>query len=118
MIRSDCNIWHCCPCCGYPTFTERGGFEICWICNYEDDGLDDSNPDDISGPNGDYTLSEMKFNFNLYGTKYRPNDIRQKNKLSGNISERMNVIIGQYRWSTEPILLSPKEIALINETVA
>lgn len=30
-----------CPCCGYATLGERGGYEICPVCFWEDDGQDD-----------------------------------------------------------------------------
>lgn len=30
-----------CPGCGYPTLGERAGYEICSVCNWEDDGQDD-----------------------------------------------------------------------------
>lgn len=29
-----------CPCCGYKTLDERGGFNICEVCFWEDDGQD------------------------------------------------------------------------------
>lgn len=53
-----------CPCCGYPTLQERGGYEICVLCNWEDDGQDDPCADEIwGGPNGRYSLSEARENF-------------------------------------------------------
>ena len=30
-----------CPCCRYKTLAERGGFDICPVCFWEDDGKDD-----------------------------------------------------------------------------
>jgi hypothetical protein len=30
-----------CPCCGHVTLSERGGYEICAECGWEDDGQDD-----------------------------------------------------------------------------
>lgn len=38
-----------CPCCGYKTLSSRGEYEICRLCNWEDDGTDRSNK--YSGPN-------------------------------------------------------------------
>lgn len=29
---------HRCPCCGFLTLDERGTFEICPVCFWEDDG--------------------------------------------------------------------------------
>jgi Cysteine-rich CPCC len=41
-----------CPCCGYLTLTHRGGFEICPVCFWEDDGQDDVDAHvDHGGPN-------------------------------------------------------------------
>ena len=73
-----------CPCCGYPTINGRGVYEICSLCNWEDDGQDDSErspypgyfrADDVAGgPNADYSLSEARRNFAEYVTMYRPTD--------------------------------------------
>jgi len=64
-----------CPCCHFPTLTERQAFEICLLCNWEDDGQDDHNADKIlGGPNQDYSLSEARQNFIKYLTSYRPTD--------------------------------------------
>jgi len=32
-------IHNCCPCCGYLTLRERGGFEICPVCFWQDDDV-------------------------------------------------------------------------------
>ena len=32
-----------CPCCGFHTLVEEAAFEICSICNWEDDGQGDRN---------------------------------------------------------------------------
>ena len=64
-----------CPCCKFPTLTERAQFEICYLCNWEDDGQDDENANLIlGGPNHDYSLTEARANFRLYLTKFRPSD--------------------------------------------
>jgi hypothetical protein len=50
-----------CPCCGYPTLMDRGGFEVCWVCYWEDDGQDDPYADQVwGGPNGSLSLSEAR----------------------------------------------------------
>ncbi|MEZ5013972.1 MAG: CPCC family cysteine-rich protein [Chitinophagales bacterium] len=40
-----------CPVCGYLTLQERDSFDICTICLWEDDGYDDFNAHEESGPN-------------------------------------------------------------------
>ena len=53
-----------CPCCGYPTLGERGGYEICELCWGEDDGQDDADADIVlGGPNHGYSLTEARENF-------------------------------------------------------
>ena len=53
-----------CPCCDYPTLDERGGYDICPLCNWEDDGQDDPHADEVwGGPNGRYSLTEARENF-------------------------------------------------------
>lgn len=51
-----------CPCCGYRTIKERGCYEICAVCYWEDDGSDDvnrySSPNDMSIQ--DYRVKKMR----------------------------------------------------------
>ena len=50
-----------CPCCGLPTIHERNTYEICKVCDWEDDGQDDEDADKVSGgPNGDISLSQSR----------------------------------------------------------
>lgn len=66
---------YACPCCGFLTLTERGGYEICGICDWEDDGQDDPRADEVwGGPNGDYSLAEARSNFKACLTMYRRTD--------------------------------------------
>ena len=57
-----------CPCCGYRTLDERGGFDICPVCFWEDDGQDDA---DVStyrsfGPNH-VSLAQARENYKRIG---------------------------------------------------
>jgi hypothetical protein len=66
-------VLYVCPCCGYPTLHERGSYEICSLCNWEDDGQDDPYAVEIwGGPNRAYSLTEARENFKknlvMYGT--------------------------------------------------
>ncbi|GGK46377.1 membrane protein [Planomonospora parontospora subsp. parontospora] len=55
---------YACPCCGYVTLDERGGFEICPVCFWEDDGQDDPDADVVlGGPNGRLSLTQARRNF-------------------------------------------------------
>jgi len=50
-----------CPCCRKVTLTERGGYEICSECGWEDDGQDDPYADLITGgPNGRLSLTQAR----------------------------------------------------------
>lgn len=51
-----------CPCCDYLTKIVRGGYNICPVCFWEDDGQDIDELDYISGPNH-ITLREARANF-------------------------------------------------------
>lgn len=53
-----------CPCCGYLTIEERGNFEICKVCFWEDDGSDAAAR--FSGPNR-MTLQEARESFAALG---------------------------------------------------
>lgn len=59
---------YACPCCGYLTLDERGGWEICSVCFWEDDGQDDQDADVVrGGPNGPLSLSQARQNFDVLG---------------------------------------------------
>ncbi|KZN62199.1 CPCC family cysteine-rich protein [Pseudoalteromonas luteoviolacea] len=75
-----------CPCCGYPTLAERGQYDICELCNWEDDGQDDEDSHTVfGGPNGGYSLDMARTNFVKYGSMYSPeNDTR----ITGDSVER------------------------------
>lgn len=84
-----------CPCCGYPTISERGAYEICSLCAWEDDGQDDNPhrpealhdlplPDAVAhGPNHDYSLTEARENFARNFTAYRPTDTDFESERAG-----------------------------------
>jgi hypothetical protein len=38
-----------CPCCGFRTLNERGGYDICPVCFWEDDGQDDADANTVCG---------------------------------------------------------------------
>ncbi|MEM8978214.1 MAG: CPCC family cysteine-rich protein [Pseudomonadota bacterium] len=80
-----------CPCCGFPTLSERGGYEICAICWWEDDGQDDESADEVwGGPNGKYSLSKARKNFEDHGHKY---DIGQGIEIVENVRPgRLNLL--------------------------
>jgi len=73
-----------CPCCGYPTIEEkRASWEICSLCNWEDDGQDDPDADKVAGgPNYSYSLSEARENFEKYLIKFNPD--RPATSMGGN----------------------------------
>ena len=53
-----------CPCCGCRTLSERGRFEICEVCFWEDDGQDDYDADVVrGGPNGSLSLTQARANY-------------------------------------------------------
>lgn len=57
-----------CPCCRYLTLEELGGYDICPVCFWEDDGTDD--PRRVSGCNG-LTLEAARANFRSFGANRR-----------------------------------------------
>ena len=57
-----------CPCCGFKTLGERGGFDICPVCYWEDDGQDDHDADVVrGGPNYSLSLTKARENFREVG---------------------------------------------------
>jgi hypothetical protein len=57
-----------CPCCSFKTFHGRGGYEICSVCSWEDDGQDELDADRVlGGPNGTLSLRQAQANFQRIG---------------------------------------------------
>ena len=50
-VKSEDILKNSCPVCGYLTLDERDSFDICAICFWEDDGIDDFEVNNDSGPN-------------------------------------------------------------------
>ncbi|MFA6294932.1 MAG: CPCC family cysteine-rich protein [Candidatus Paceibacterota bacterium] len=40
-----------CPCCRKNTITEKGSYEICDMCRWEDDPIQSADPDYVGGAN-------------------------------------------------------------------
>jgi hypothetical protein len=56
-----------CPCCFCKTLDERGGFSICPVCFWEDDGQDDYDAEVVrGGPNGRLSLTEARANYRRF----------------------------------------------------
>lgn len=52
------------PCCQNLTLGERGAYEVCNVCGWEDDGQDDTDADVVrGGPNGSLSLTEARARF-------------------------------------------------------
>jgi hypothetical protein len=56
-----------CPCCQNMTLSEVGGYEICPVCDWEDDPIQRSDQEYAGGANVP-SLREARVNFKLYGT--------------------------------------------------
>ena len=68
VIKPPSDKKYKCPCCGHLTLDERGGFDLCPVCHWEDDGQDDHDADRVrGGPNGDLSLTEARRNFEIWG---------------------------------------------------
>ncbi len=81
-----------CPCCGYATLDERGGWDICRICWWEDDGQDNDNATVVAGgPNSNVSLARARLNFITSGI-FQPKreDLRQSQESTDGI-ERLRV---------------------------
>lgn len=57
-----------CPCCGFLTLSEstHETFEICPVCNWEDDDVQFNNPNFFGGANLE-SLNEARKNYKQFG---------------------------------------------------
>ena len=94
---------------------ERRGFEICDMCVYEDDGLDDEKPDQVSGPNRDYTLTEMRENFVKHFSTYRPEDREPFDRAANQPwKAELTSALNRYRHKEVPVKRDQEETEAIN----
>ena len=104
------NTRYACPCCGYPTLFQRGSYEVCELCDWEDDGQDDPHANEVwGGPNGAYSLADARLNFKHYYIMYDPHEI--SNHIGGSvnsaiedqakrtIAEAFDVLVGETNQS-------------------
>ncbi|MEQ1734270.1 MAG: CPCC family cysteine-rich protein [Bacteroidia bacterium] len=50
-----------CPSCGFATLTHRGHYELCDVCDWEDDNQDDATAHEVwGGPNSNLSLTESR----------------------------------------------------------
>lgn len=65
-----------CPCCYLPSLTERNQNQTCGICNWQDDGRDSDDQDDIDphGCNRNYSLADSRANFQKNQSMYSKDD--------------------------------------------
>ncbi len=76
-----------CPCCGYPTLATRGSFDVCAVCDWEDDGQDSHDADRVrGGPNGDLSLAQAIRNF----ADYRASSRSAKDRVRAPTNEEMS----------------------------
>jgi hypothetical protein len=62
-----------CPCCGYATLVARNVYNVCRLCNWEDDGQDDVDADAVRrGPNAGHSLAQARANFKRFRVMYAP----------------------------------------------
>jgi hypothetical protein len=69
VVRTpEIGVCFACPCCRFLTLDERGGYEICPVCFWEDDGQDDQDASWVrGGPNGSISLEQARKNFATFG---------------------------------------------------
>ncbi|MFI7440887.1 CPCC family cysteine-rich protein [Nonomuraea indica] len=74
---------YACPCCGVLTLEERGMYEICPVCYWEDDGQDDHDADEVrGGPNYELSLAQGRRNFAAFGASRRQDIGKVRDPLS------------------------------------
>ncbi|QIG53715.1 hypothetical protein G6N82_05710 [Altererythrobacter sp. BO-6] len=57
-----------CPCCGFLTIGEPASYEVCEVCLWEDDGQGEDDLEAVrGGPNGAFSLSQARLNFEQFG---------------------------------------------------
>ena len=115
-------VRYTCPCCGYPTLSERGGYEICRLCDWEDDGQDDPDADKVyGGPNKGYSLTAARENFRKHLIMYAVNDNRYEGPVdSEKEKEAKKAIMAAFdeMWHAKKIKSADELWAVIRQNEA
>jgi hypothetical protein len=69
--------FYACPCCNSHEFLEPGGWEICSVCGWEDDPVQEKFPDERGGANG-LSLTESRANYLATGHYKLDHDLPRK----------------------------------------
>ncbi|MDX2046891.1 MAG: CPCC family cysteine-rich protein [Chitinophagaceae bacterium] len=102
------------PGCGYPTLTERCGYEICSVCNWEDDIQDDEEADEIwGGPNYEPSLTENRLNI---GKQIKKIAEQTSGRVNTNPAMALN-ILSRYDQKIEGLLETVPDDADIDHPV-
>lgn len=100
-----------CPCCFSLTLNERGRFEICEVCYWEDDGQDDKDADTVrGGPNQMLSLTDGRESYR----RCRASNILDSNRVrrprSDELTERSILSIVPPTSGDEPRQYSLRNI--------
>ena len=86
-----------CPGCSYPTLLEKGLYEICSVCSWQDDGQGDIEADEIwGGANLDLSLTENRL---LIGNRLQ--EIAKK--VNGKIIHNPLTILFMLHWNKDQV---------------
>jgi hypothetical protein len=101
-----------CPCCGFPMLNGFANYEICRLCNWEDDGQDTPSADEArAGPNHGYSLVEARDNFDLFLTMYPP---EADTRIAGPDTQLVRAIKGEIIAAFERMLDDPDPNELVS----
>ncbi|MCC7137573.1 MAG: hypothetical protein IT460_03995 [Planctomycetes bacterium] len=103
---AEAGVTYTCPCCGYPTLADRGGYDICDLCWWEDDGQDDHDATVVrGGPNKHYSLAAARANWTAYGSMYDPeheiNALSVEREQQAQLKRQIVEKLEPYRWARE-----------------
>ena len=83
-----------CPCCGRATLSERGGYEICPVCFWEDDGQDSDDADARRGGPNRVSLTEGRRNYLTLGAAEAKDLAHVRPPTAGEPPRRIFVLVG------------------------
>lgn len=67
LIEGSPDHREACPCCGRRTLDERGWYDICSVCWWEDSGQDNEDANRTFGLNGGLSLIQARLNYLEHG---------------------------------------------------
>lgn len=92
-----------CPACGYPTLEEKGNYECCVMCLWEEDGNDDQHNPALIRPPNHISLMEARVNIGFMLAEFEESESVQIDPDPKRVTDHIEDFLNQLKAGTAKI---------------